>query len=54
MSDQDDIIEAPQDAAEESGPDNFFIDILTGNKESASARKLPAQNTRIPSSSWPC
>ena len=28
MSDQDDIIEAPQDAAEESGPDNFFIDIL--------------------------
>jgi hypothetical protein len=26
MSDQDDIIEAPQDAAEESGPDNFFID----------------------------
>jgi len=43
MSDQDDLIEAPQDAAEESGPDNFFIDILTGNKESASARKLPAQ-----------
>ena len=35
MSDQDDIIEAPQDAAEESGPDNFFVDILTGNKESA-------------------
>ena len=31
MSDQDDIIETPQDAAEESGPDNFFIDILTGN-----------------------
>ena len=32
MSDQDDIIEAPQDAAEESGPDNFFIDILTGER----------------------
>ncbi|MER0433137.1 N-6 DNA methylase [Aeromonas sp. FDAARGOS 1403] len=43
MSDQDDIIEAPQDAAEESGPDNFFIDILTGNKESASAKKLLVQ-----------
>ncbi|MYL81821.1 N-6 DNA methylase [Desulfovibrio aerotolerans] len=43
MSDQDDIIEAPEDAAEESGPDNFFIDILTGNKESASAKKLLVQ-----------
>lgn len=43
MSDQDDIIETPQDAAEESGPDNFFIDILTGNKESASAKKLLVQ-----------
>src|SRR5690606_972831 len=43
MSDQDDIIEAPQDAAEESGPDNFFIDILTGNKESTSAKKLLVQ-----------
>ena len=43
MSDQDDIIEAPQDAAEESGPDNFFIDILTGNKESISAKKLLVQ-----------
>ena len=43
MSDQDDIIEAPQNAAEESGPDNFFIDILTGNKESASAKKLLVQ-----------
>lgn len=39
----DDIIEVPQDAAEESGPDNFFIDILTGNKESASAKKLLVQ-----------
>lgn len=43
MSDQDDIIEAPQDAAEESGPDNFFIVILTGNKESSSAKKLLVQ-----------
>ncbi len=43
MSDQDDIIEAPQDTAEESGPDNFFIDILTGNKESSSAKKLLVQ-----------
>ena len=43
MSDQDDIIEPPQGAAEESGPDNFFIDILTGNKESASAKKLLVQ-----------
>ena len=43
MSDQDEVIEAPQDAAKESGPDNFFIDILTGNKESASAKKLLVQ-----------
>ena len=43
MSDQDDIIELPQDAAGESGPDNFFIDILTGNKESASTKKLLVQ-----------
>jgi type I restriction enzyme M protein len=28
MSDQDDIIEAPQDTAEEGGPENCFIDIL--------------------------
>lgn len=33
MNDQDDIIEVLQDAAEECGLDNFFIDILTGNKE---------------------
>ena len=43
MSDQDDIIEAPQDAAEKSGPDNFLIDILTGNKESTSPKKLLVQ-----------
>lgn len=28
MSNQGDMIEAPEDAAEESGPDNFFSDIL--------------------------
>jgi type I restriction enzyme M protein len=44
MSDQgEDLIETPQDAAEESGPDNFFIDILTGNKESSSPKKLLVQ-----------
>src|SRR6185369_11757344 len=48
MSDQNDhSIEEPQDSGEdggeESGPDNFFIDILTGNKESASAKKLLVQ-----------
>ncbi|MFK9876868.1 restriction endonuclease subunit M, partial [Klebsiella pneumoniae] len=43
MSDQGDIIEAQQDSTEESGPDNFFIDILTGNKERASAKKLLVQ-----------
>lgn len=39
----DDVNDDQQDAAEESGPDNFFIDILTGNKESASAKKLLVQ-----------
>lgn len=43
MNVQDDIIEALQDAAGESDPDNFFIDILTSNKESASAKKLLVQ-----------
>ncbi|MGC6099955.1 methylation-associated defense system DNA methyltransferase MAD2 [Enterobacter quasiroggenkampii] len=43
MSDQDGIIEALQDSTEERGPDNFFIDILTGNKERASAKKLLVQ-----------
>ncbi|MEH3415243.1 methylation-associated defense system DNA methyltransferase MAD2 [Phytobacter diazotrophicus] len=43
MSDQNDIIEALQDSIEESGPDNFFIDILTGNKERTSAKKLLVQ-----------
>lgn len=43
MSVQDDIIEAPQNVTEESGPDDFFIDILTGNKESVSPKKLLVQ-----------
>jgi len=44
MSNQDDDVnDNAQEAAEESGPDNFFIDILTGNKESASAKKLLMQ-----------
>lgn len=45
MSDQDDdFIEGSQeDAAEDNGPDNFLIDILTGNKESASPKKLLIQ-----------
>lgn len=44
MSDQDDdISEAPQNVVGDGGPDHFFIDILTGNKESASAKKLLVQ-----------
>jgi type I restriction enzyme M protein len=44
MSDQDDDnLISPQDANEESEPDNFFIDILTGSKESASPKKLLVQ-----------
>jgi type I restriction enzyme M protein len=39
----EDLSEAPQDAAEDGGPENFFIDILTGEKESASPRKLLVQ-----------
>ena len=35
--------EINEDVSEESSPDNFFIDILTGNKESASAKKLLVQ-----------
>lgn len=33
MSNQDGIIKALHDSTEESGSDNIFIDILTGNKE---------------------
>lgn len=45
MSDQDDdFIDSPQgDAVEDNGPDNFFIDILTGNKDSVSPKKLLIQ-----------
>ncbi len=43
MNDQDDILETSQDAAEDSGSNNFFINILTGNKESASVKKLLVQ-----------
>ncbi len=43
MSDHNNNTEAPLDAAEESGPENFFIDILTGNKESVSDKKLLIQ-----------
>jgi type I restriction enzyme M protein len=43
MSDQNNIIETPEETAEGRAPDNFFIDILTGNKESASAKKLLVQ-----------
>jgi|GEM_PF-3595826 len=33
MSDQDDdIFEVPEEPAEENEPDNFFIDILTGEQ----------------------
>ena len=43
MSEEDEIIESPPDETEENGPDNFYIDILTGNKESPSAKKLLVQ-----------
>ncbi len=35
--------EAPEDPAEESAPENFFIDILTGQKLSPSPKKLLVQ-----------
>lgn len=45
MKKKNNIIENDsQDVAEENGPDNFFIDILTGNKESVSSKKLLIQN----------
>jgi type I restriction enzyme M protein len=37
------IENASVDTEDDNGPDNFFIDILTGNKESASAKKLLVQ-----------
>jgi type I restriction enzyme M protein len=39
----DDIIEDSQDSDEDSAPENFFIDILTGNKENTSPKKLLLQ-----------
>ena len=35
--------DASPDAAEDGGPENFFIDILTGNKETESPKKLLVQ-----------
>src|SRR5215469_7716183 len=43
MSEEDEIIEPNQNTTEEDSPDNFYIDILTGNKESVSAKKLLVQ-----------
>jgi type I restriction enzyme M protein len=40
MSDQEHEVVDSADAAEEEGSENFFIDILTGNKESSTPRKL--------------
>jgi type I restriction enzyme M protein len=42
MTDQNDMTDL-QDASEETGQDIFFIDILTGNKENVSAKKLLVQ-----------
>ena len=44
MSDQrEEIVDNPGDASEDNGPEKYFIDILSGNKESASAKKLLIQ-----------
>jgi len=44
MSEMDELdAQAESENAEESAPDNFYIDILTGNKESVSAKKLLIQ-----------
>ncbi|MBB5211472.1 methylation-associated defense system DNA methyltransferase MAD2 [Microbulbifer hydrolyticus] len=43
MSDQNGTIEAQQETTEESGPDNFLIDILTGNKQSPSPKNRLTQ-----------
>ena len=36
-------LDTPPDADADDGPDNFLIDILTGNKESVSPKKLLVQ-----------
>ena len=43
MNDKSDDTEAPKDPAEESAPENFLIDILTGEKLSPSPKKLLMQ-----------
>ena len=43
MCEQDEVTEVPQAVAEESNPDNFFFDLLTGEKESATPKKLLVQ-----------
>ena len=43
MNDEYHIVESPPDALEDSNPEKFFIDILTGNKKSASPKKLLGQ-----------
>lgn len=44
MSDSNnDITQVPEEAAEADAPENFFIDILTGNTESPSPKKLLIQ-----------
>ncbi len=44
MSDSNnDITQVPEEVAEADAPENFFIDILTGNKESPSPKKLLIQ-----------
>ena len=44
MTDPDDeIIEEPEDADQEDGPEDFFIDILTGAKQKPSPKKLLVQ-----------
>jgi type I restriction enzyme M protein len=43
MCEQDEVTEVPQAVAEESSPDNFFFDLLTGEKENATPKKLLVQ-----------
>lgn len=44
MEEQDDeAVDAADEGGEDAGPDNFFIDILTGSKETASKKKLLVQ-----------
>lgn len=43
MTEQENIDLAVETVEEENTPENFFIDILSGNKESASAKKLLVQ-----------